>query len=131
MVFSQDEAAVWTPAAAATPAPTAAPTAAPQAPVTGDVAHLNTRFVCRTYTSAGFTMDASMLGAEYALVFHDNGTADFTMAGFTAANLPYTVTAEGVYAINYYGTMFNCTPTDAGFDMDFYGTMILHYVPAE
>ena len=131
MVFSQDEAAVWTPAAAATPAPTAAPTAAPQAPVTGDVAHLNTRFVCRTYTSAGFTMDASMLGAEYALVFHDNGTADFTMAGFTAANLPYTVTAEGVYAINYYGTMFNCTPTASGFDMDFYGTMMMHFVPAE
>ena len=131
MVFSQDEAAVWTPAAAATPAPTAAPTAAPQAPVTGDVAHLNTRFVCRTYTSAGYTMDASMLGAEYALVFHDNGTADFTMAGFTAANLPYTVTAEGVYAINYYGTMFNCTPTASGFDMDFYGTMMMHFVPAE
>ena len=53
------------------------------------------------------------------------------MAGFTAANLPYTVTAEGVYAINYYGTMFNCTPTDAGFDMDFYGTMMMHFVPAE
>ena len=131
MVFSQDEAAVWTPAAAATPAPTPAPTAAPQAPVTGDVAHLNTRFVCRTYTSAGYTMDASMLGAEYALVFHDNGTADFTMAGFTAVNLPYTVTAEGVYAINYYGTMFNCTPTASGFDMDFYGTMMMHFVPAE
>jgi hypothetical protein len=36
-----------------------------------------------------------------------------------------------VYAINYYGTMFNCTPTASGFDMDFYGTMMMHFVPAE
>ena len=68
---------------------------------------------------------------EDALLFRDNMTCDFTMAGFTAANLPYTVSAEGVYVINYYGTMFNCTPTDAGFDMDFYGTMMMHFVPAE
>ena len=132
MVFSQNESATWSPAPAATPvpAPTAAP-AAPAAPTGGNVERLNVKFICKTYTSAGYTMDASMLGAEYALVFHDNGMADFTMAGFTANNLPYTVTAEGVYAINYYGTMFNCTPTDAGFDMDFYGTMMMHFVPAE
>lgn len=132
MVFSQNESATWSPAPAATqaPAPTAAP-AAPAAPTGGNVERLNVKFVCKTYTSAGYTMDASMLGSEYALVFHDNGMADFTMAGFTANNLPYTVTAEGVYAINYYGTMFNCTPTDAGFDMDFYGTMMMHFVPAE
>ena len=135
MIFSQDVTAVWTPAAAVTPAPTAiptaAPTAVPQAPATGNASFLNTKLICRSYTSAGFTMDASMLGAEYALIFRDNGTCDFTMAGFTAANLPYTVTAEGVYVINYYGTMFNCTPTASGFDMDYYGTMMMHFVPAE
>jgi hypothetical protein len=118
------------PAAPEVPQAPAAPTA-PETPVVGDVAYLNTRFVCKAYTSAGYTMDASMLGAEYALFFRDNGTADFTMAGFTAENLPYTVTDEGVYAMNYYGTMFNCTPTEAGFDMDFYGTMMMHFVPAE
>ena len=42
-----------------------------------------------------------------------------------------TVTAEGVYAINYYGTMFNCVPTATGFDMDYYGTMTMHFTPAE
>ena len=132
MVFSQDANATWTPAPAVTAAPTAAPTTVPAAPATSDnVGRLNVKFICKSYTSAGYTMDASMLGAEYALLFHDNGTCDFTMAGFTANNLPYTVTAEGVYAINYYGTMFNCTPTDAGFDMDFNGTMMMHFVPAE
>ena len=105
--------------------------AAPAAPTGGNVERLNVKFVCKSYTSAGYTMDASMLGSEYALIFHDNGMADFTMAGFTVNNLPYTVTAEGVYVINYYDTMFNCTPTDAGFDMDFYGKMMMHFVPAE
>ena len=46
-------------------------------------------------------------------------------------NIPYSITEDGVYAINYYGIFYNCTPTDTGFDMDYYGTMTLHLVPAE
>ena len=135
MVFSQNESATWAPAPAATPVPTAAPTAAPAVPaapaVSGNVQYVGQKFICKNYTTFGMLMDASMLGAEYALHFHENGTADFTMAGFTVSALPYTVTAEGVYAINYYGTMFNCVPTATGFDMDYYGTMTMHFVPAE
>ena len=133
MVFSQDETASWTPAPVTAPAPVATPVpAAPQAPAAGgDVQYVGQKMVCKTYTSFGMTMDASMLGAEYAVLFYDNGTADFTMAGFTVAALPYSVTADGVYAINYYGTMFNCVPTDTGFDMDYYGTMTMHLIPAE
>ena len=92
---------------------------------------MDCKFVAKTYTAYGQTMDASMLGAEYGLLFYDNGKVDFTMAGFAMAGLPYTVTAEGVYAINYYGTMFNCVATETGFDMDYYGTMTMHFVPAE
>ena len=33
--------------------------------------------------------------------------------------------------ISYYGMMFNAVLTDTGFDMDYYGTMNLHFVPAE
>ena len=135
MVFSQNESATWAPAPAATPVPTTAPTAAPAVPaapaVSGNVQYVGQKFICKNYTTFGMLMDASMLGAEYALHFHENGTADFTMAGFTVSALPYTVTAENVYAINYYGTMFNCVPTATGFDMDYYGTMTMHFVPAE
>ena len=134
MVFSQDATATWAPAPVATPVPqpTAAPAApvAPQAPA-GNVQHVGTKFVCKTYTTFGMTMDASMLGGEYGLTFHETGLADFTMAGFTVPSLPYTVNAEGTYVINYYGTMFNCVPTATGFDMDYYGTMMMHFVPAE
>lgn len=137
MLFHQDEEAVWTPglyplhgaAAEPTPAPAAS---APAGLPGGDAQeHLNRRFRCTSYTAAGYTLDASALGMEYALLFRDDGTADFTMAGVAIPNLPYTVTDEGVYSINYFGTLFNCTPTEAGFDMDFYGTMIMHFVPAE
>lgn len=130
MIYHQDAEAVWTPGLYPLQTPiTAAETTAPVA--SGELSTVGTRFVCTTYTTAGFTMDAATLGAEYAVVFHDSGTADFTMAGILLPNLPYTVTADGVYAINYYGTMFNCIPTEAGLDMDYYGTMTMHFVPAE
>ena len=133
MVFSQDAAATWSPASAApvVPSATAAPTAAPQAPAGGNVQYVGQKYVCKTYTTFGQTMDASMLGAEYALKFGADNMAEFTLAGFTVPFLPYTVNAEGVYVINYYGTMFNCVPTATGFDMDYYGTMTMHFVPAE
>ena len=78
-------------------------------------------------------MDASMLGAEYALYFREDGTCDFTMGGMTMPNLPWslqTVDGADAYAINYYGVIFNAVPTDAGFDMDYYGTMMT-FTPAE
>jgi hypothetical protein len=79
-----------------------------------------------------------MLGAEYAVVFHENGLADFTLAGMTVPSLPWGLqkvavglTSVDAFAINYYGSMFNAVLTDAGFDMDYYGTMTLHFVLAQ
>lgn len=93
--------------------------------------YLNTKFVCTSYSTSGVTLDGATLGAEFGVYFRDNGTADLILAGYTMENLPYTITDEGVYAVNYFGTFFNCTPTDTGFDMDYYGTMTMHCTPAE
>ena len=93
--------------------------------------YLNTKFVCTSYSASGVTLDSSTLGAEFGVIFHEDNTADLILAGYVMENLPYSITDEGVYAVNYYGTFFNCTPTDAGFDMDYYGTMTLHCTPAE
>jgi len=134
IIFSQDASAVWSPEpeVPALPAePVITTPAIEPIPSAGDIAYVGQKFVCKTYTTFGQTMDASMLGAEYGLLFHENSTADFTMAGFTVPSLPYTITNEGVYSINYYGTAFNCTPTASGFDMDYYGTMTMHFVPVE
>ncbi|MBQ4580567.1 MAG: hypothetical protein IJA83_07880 [Clostridia bacterium] len=93
--------------------------------------YLNTKFVCDTYSVSGITLDGSTLGAEYSVIFYEDNTADLTLGGLLMAGAPYTVTEEGVYAIDYYGIIHNCTPTDAGFDLDYYGTMTLHLIPAQ
>lgn len=93
--------------------------------------YLNTKFVCSEFSTSGVTLDAATLGAEYAVFFREDNTADLTLAGYVIENLPYSINEEGVYVVNYYGAFFNCTPTDAGFDMDYYGTMTLHCTPAE
>ena len=86
----------------------------------------------------GQDFDASMLGTEYSVIFHENGTCDFTMAGMAMPNLPWGMQKVAVgldqvdaFVINYYGMAFNAILTDTGFDMDYYGTMNLHFVPAE
>jgi hypothetical protein len=150
LILSQDINAVWDPSMGtaliapgmdATPAPvvTAEP-AAPAVPVEAVDMHdlLDRKFVVKSYTSAGRTDDGSLLGAEYALFFREDGTCDFTLAGTQIPNLPWGLQKVAVglgevdaFVINYYGTMFNCVPTATGFDMDYYGTMTMHFVPAE
>lgn len=93
--------------------------------------YLNTKFVCQQYSIDGITLDGATLGAEYSVFFHENNTADLTLGGILMENVPYSITDEGVYAVNYYGIVYNCTPTETGFDLDYYGTMTLHCTPAE
>jgi len=148
MVFSQDVNAVWDPSMAipvAEPVATEEPVAAPEvteAPVqdpAGDMyARMNRKYVADTYTAFGQTMDASMLGSEYSVFFREDGTCDFGIAGMVVPNLPWGLqkvatglTEVDAFVINYYGTMFNAVITDTGFDMDYYGTMTLHFEPAE
>lgn len=152
IVFSQDETAVWDPSmlAPVEPVATEVPVipVVPEAPAAQEApanngavdmqALLNRKFVAKTYTSFGQTMDASMLGAEYSMLFYENGTCDFGLAGMVVPNLPWGLqkvatglTEVDAFVINYYGTMFNAVITDTGFDMDYYGTMTLHFVPAE
>lgn len=131
MIFSQDESAQWDPSLLAAPEAAAAPAVGPATPSSGGGILTGVRYVCTSFTSSGFTMDASNLGAEYAVIFHENGQADLTMAGVIVTGLSYAITADGQYAIDYYGMAFLSTPTDSGVDMDYAGAMTLHFVPAE
>jgi len=140
LVFSRDEEAVWDPSMAI---PVLAPVATPaatQAPANGEEdglqARMNRKYVAKTYTTTyGDTRDASEVG-EYAIIFRENGTCDFTVSGITLPNLSWGLqkvaiglTEVEAFVINYYGTAFNAVITDEGFDMDYYGSMILHFVP--
>ena len=139
MIFSQDANAVWNPAPAVTEAPVApvAP-AAPSISFDSYEDYMEIKFVATTYTSFGTTVDASTLGAEYAVTFHANGTCEFVMSGMSTPSLTWGLqevamglTKIEAFVINYYGTAYNFIPTETGFDMDFYGTMNLHFVPAQ
>ena len=63
---------------------------------------------------------------------------DFCISGTVVTGLPWGLQKVGVgltqvdaFVINYYGTAFNAVITDEGFDMDYYGTMTLHFEAAE
>lgn len=96
-----------------------------------EVQHLNVKFTAKTFTSYGFTQDAELMGGEYSVTFYDGGRVDFISGGYAIPGLTYTVNADGVYVIDYYGYMtYYATPTTEGFDLEMNG-MIFHMVPAE
>ena len=147
MIFSQDETAVYThDSEVSAPAAPAAPEA-PEAPADPAAAsgytfatyedYMDIQFVATTYTSFGTVYDASALGAEYTVIFHADGSCEFVMAGFPMGDLTWGLkqVALGLTQIDAfvisYGMDYNFIPTETGFDIDFAGTMTLHFVPAE
>lgn len=118
-------------------APVAVAEPAPAATVdTGD--RLEKKYLCKTFSSMGQTMDATMLGGEFSLCFHGDGTVDFVASGVPLPNLTWkqskVTTDDGetdAYVIDYYGTIYEAILTAEGFEMDYFGSMLLSFVPAE
>ena len=89
------------------------------------------KYVAKQFSMSGMTMDASMLGSEYSLYFRDDGTCDLSMSGVELPNVPWNWTDDTALVIDYYGVEFPIVLTETGFDMDYYGTMTLHFEAAE
>ncbi len=127
IIFSRDAQAVWTPdmlsMAAAEPAIEADASAAVSSAL-GD--RMEIRYVCKSAEANGVTLDASLLGGEYALTFHANGTVDFVMVGNTIPGLKWTE-GDGSFIIDYYGNTMEAILTEKGFDLDYFGTMLMHF----
>ncbi|MBR1820711.1 MAG: hypothetical protein IJ769_03710, partial [Clostridia bacterium] len=125
IVFSKNIDAVWTPeetAATAEPTTTAAPATKPDAPV-GDVEYIENKFVCTAAESGGYAIDISMLGGEYSVIFHADGTASFTMVGTELPGLYWTQDG-GDYVIDYYGQgELRFIPSGTGLLLDYMGSM--------
>lgn len=93
---------------------------------TGDIP-LEVKFVCTSADSSGHILDASALGAEYAILFHADGTADFTMSGAQVPGLTWWV-EDGAAVMNYYGAgQLRFTPNEQGLSLDFFGSMIMQF----
>jgi len=101
-------------------------------------ARLGKKYICTSYTAMGNTLDAATLGAEYSMVFDENGKMDFCLSGVMMSDLPWGLETVSIgleqaeaFVINYYGVEYVAVVTDTGFDMDYYGTMTLHFEAAE
>ena len=129
IMFSRDEDAVWTPAAA--PTPDVQATQAPAAPRAQggslDSAYLERKFVAQTAEVSGFTMPAANLGGEYAVTLHADGKADFVMVNVPVNGLGWSLDeASGDILLDYYGTPIHLIPTEAGLDINYMDSMLLH-----
>ena len=105
---------------------------------TDPAAITETRFVMTDTDMNGYNMTAEMLGGcEYSLVFHANGTVDFVMADMVLPTLKYAYgkvpAADGSeidgIIIDFSGQPLNVAPTEKGLDLDYFGTMLMHFAP--
>ena len=138
IIFSQDPNAVWMPEFADEPLVSA--TKSPSAPVTavdGSAEdRLERKFICTSADVDGYAMDAAMLGGEYSMTFHADGTMDFVMVG---TSIPGLVWTQGVvqtdageaaaFLVDYYGNTLEAVWTEEGFDMNYFDSMLMHFAP--
>ena len=138
IIFSQDPNAVWMPEFADEPLVSA--TKSPSAPVTavdGSAEdRLERKFICTSADIDGYAMDAAMLGGEYSMTFHVDGTMDFVMVG---TSIPGLVWTQGVvqtdageaaaFLVDYYGNTLEAVWTEEGFDMNYFDSMLMHFAP--
>ena len=93
---------------------------------------LEKKFTCTGFTAGGvYQEDETYLGGEYSVLFHENGTVDFVMAGvpLTGSTWALQQVAVGLeekdaFVITYYTMTYNCILTDTGFDLDYFGTVM-------
>lgn len=117
-----------------TPAPTSAPTLAPTStpvPAEPDPAagFIGVRYVCVSAETGGRTLDASVLGAEYAVIFHPDGTADFVLSGTPVPGLSWRMDGDDA-VIDYFGSMeIRFTIGEGYLTMDYFGSMLLRLEP--
>ena len=144
MIFSQIPGDQWDPMtdafaipgeAMTTPVPEQ-PFVQPQQPAAAQApdtlaGRVDMKFVAATVTTGGITMDASMMGGEYAITFSSTGSALFTMAGTEIPGLFWTADDAAFHVTYFDGTDLAFIATPEGFDMDFYGAMVYHFIPAQ
>ena len=98
-------------------------------PVPAAASAIGVKYVCVSYEASGYTFDAAMLGAEYSIVFEENGAASFTLAGQAVPGLTWTQDGDAFTIIYFDGTPMRFEPTETGFQLDYFGAMLLNFEP--
>ena len=148
-----EEASVWyeytgeapeapaVPTQAPMPEPTAEPmtepTAAPAPAAPGAASMVGRKFVMTDADVSGYNKSAAMMGGfEYSILLREDGNVEFVMAGANIPSLTWSYgrvptdsgEADGI-VIAYPGQLLYLVPTEQGFDMDYFGTMLMHFAP--
>ena len=87
----------------------------------------------------GYNMTAAQMGNyEYSILLHEDGKVTFVMAGSDIPGLTWaygripteTGEVDGI-VIDYYTQALYIVPTEKGCDMDYFGSMLMHFAPEE
>lgn len=127
------------PAAEPVPETTSEPAAAPEPAAGGAEVMIGKKYVMTDADVNGYNMTAAQMGNfEYSILLQEDGTVTFVMAGSDIPGLTWAYgkvpteagEVDGV-VIDYYTQALNLVPTEKGFDMDYFGSMLMHFVPED
>lgn len=121
------------------PEATSEPAAMPEPAASGAEAMIGKKYVMTDADVNGYNMTAAQMGnLEYSILLQEDGTVTFVMAGSDIPGLTWAYgrtpteagEADGI-VIDYYTQALNLVPTEKGFDMDYLGSMLMHFAPED
>ena len=121
------------------PEATSEPAAMPEPAASGTEAMIGKKYVMTDADVNGCNMTAAQMGnLEYSILLQEDGTVTFVMAGSDIPGLTWAYgripteagEVDGI-VIDYYTQALNLVPTEKGFDMDYFGSMLMHFAPED
>ena len=121
------------------PEATSEPAAMPEPAASGAEAMIGKKYIMTDADVNGCNMTAAQMGnLEYSILLQEDGTVTFVMAGSDIPGLTWAYgripteagEADGI-VIDYYTQALNLAPTEKGFDMDYFGSMLMHFAPED
>ena len=121
------------------PEATSEPAAMPEPAASGAEAMIGKKYVMTDADVNGCNMTAAQMGnLQYSILLQEDGTVTFVMAGSDIPGLTWAYgripteagEADGI-VIDYYTQALNLAPTEKGFDMDYFGSMLMHFAPED
>ena len=127
------------PAAEPVPETTSEPATIPEPAAGGAEVMIGKKYVMTDADVNGYNMTAAQMGNfEYSILLQEDGAVTFVMAGSDIPGLTWAYgripteagEVDGV-VIDYYTQALNLVPTEKGFDMDYFGSMLMHFAPED
>ena len=121
------------------PEATSEPAAMPEPAASGAEAMIGKKYVMTDADVNGCNMTAEQMGnLEYSILLQEDGTVTFVMAGsdipgptWAYGRIPTEAGEADGIVIDYYTQALNLAPTEKGFDMDYFGSMLMHFAPED